>query len=104
MGGLKKKTMSSSDKNSSQASDGKPQKKEEKSSKPLQKTKVSVLIDENSGLKTLQGMKSITIQNIAKIMGIKISVANSFIKSLESKGTVKLVGGYSGHRIYTLNK
>ncbi len=104
MGGMKKKNVGSSDKSSNQGPDVKPQKKDEKSSKPLQKTKVSVLIDENSGLKTLQVMKSITVQNIAKTMGIKISVANSFIKSLESKGVVKLVGGYSGHRIYTLVK
>lgn len=104
MGGSKKKASSSSSKNSSQTPDSKPQKKEEKPSKPLQKTKVSVLIDENSGLKAIQGMKSITIQNLAKLLGIKISVANSFIRSLESKGTVKLIGGYSGHRIYALSK
>ena len=29
----------------------------------------------------------------------KISVANSFLRSLESKGILRPIGGYSGHRI-----
>jgi small subunit ribosomal protein S25e len=45
-------------------------------------------------------MKSITCQALARNVGVKISVANSFIKSLEERGVVKAVGGYSGHRVY----
>ena len=47
-------------------------------------------------------MKPITSQSLARSMGVKISIANSFLRSLESKGVVKTIGGYSGHRIYEL--
>jgi small subunit ribosomal protein S25e len=49
-------------------------------------------------------MKAITPQELARNAGVKISVANAFIKSLESKGIVKCVGGYSGHKVYQLVK
>jgi small subunit ribosomal protein S25e len=51
-------------------------------------------------MKATSSMKSITIQSVAKVANVKISVANAFIKSLEAKGIVKKVGGYSGHRVY----
>ena len=47
-------------------------------------------------------MKAITTQSVARNIGVKISVANAFIKSLEAKGIVKAEGGYSGHRVYQL--
>jgi small subunit ribosomal protein S25e len=49
-------------------------------------------------------MKAITIQSYARSAGVKISVANAFIKSAESKGIVRNAGGYSGHRVYELVK
>lgn len=69
-------------------------------SKPQQKQKLSVLIEENQSLKAIDAMKVITVQNVARTLGVKISVANNFIKNLENKNIVKNVGGYSGHRIY----
>ena len=51
-------------------------------------------------MKAIAGMRAITIQSVAKVANVKISVANSFIKSLEARGLVKKVGGYSGHRVY----
>jgi small subunit ribosomal protein S25e len=74
--------------------------KEEKKSKPQQKAKLAVVLEESQGMKAISGMKAITIQSVAKTAGVKISVANSFVKSLEAKGLVRKIGGYSGHRIY----
>jgi small subunit ribosomal protein S25e len=74
--------------------------KEEKKSKPQQKAKLAVVLEESQGMKAISGMKAITVQSVAKTAGVKISIANSFIKSLEAKGLVRKVGGYSGHRIY----
>ncbi|WP_415282377.1 MarR family transcriptional regulator [Candidatus Nitrososphaera sp. FF02] len=73
--------------------------KEEKK-KPQQKARLAVTIDENQGMKAIQSMKAITVQSVAKAAGVKISVANSLIRTLEAKGVVKKVGGYSGHRVY----
>jgi small subunit ribosomal protein S25e len=47
-------------------------------------------------------MKAITPQGFARASGVKVSVANSYIKSLESKGIIRNVGGYSGHKVYRL--
>lgn len=111
MGGMKKKPVGSTDKATntaaSPAGDTKTGKKEDLKkvgAKPQQKQKLSVFVEESQGIKALQGMKAITIQSFARASGVKISVANGFVKSLEAKGLVKNVGGYSGHRVYKLEK
>jgi small subunit ribosomal protein S25e len=105
MGGNKKKPAGTSDK-SAQAGPGQTESKstteKKTSSKPQQKQKLAVTIEESQGMKAVQGMKAITMQGVARNIGVKISVANAFIKSLEAKGVVKAEGGYSGHRIYHL--
>jgi small subunit ribosomal protein S25e len=110
MGGNKQKTaVGASDKANAntQVSDTKSSKKEDSKkigSKQQQRQKLSVLVEEPQGLKLLQSMKAITIQSYARSAGVKISVANAFIKSAESKGIVRNVGGYSGHKVYELVK
>lgn len=107
MGGNKKKPTSSSDKGAQTGPGGaeiKPAEEKKKTPKPQQKQKLAVVVEENAGMKAINGMKSITSQSLARNVGVKISVANSFIKSLEVKGVVKAVGGYSGHRVYQIVK
>lgn len=107
MGGNKKKPSGSSDKGAQTGPGGaeiKPADEKKKTPKPQQKQKLAVIVEENAGMKAIQGMKSITSQALARNVGVKISVANSFIKSLEAKGIVKPVGGYSGHRVYQVIK
>ena len=53
-------------------------------------------------MKAIQGMKAITAQSVARNIGVQVSVANAFIKSLEARGIVKAEGGHSGHRVYHL--
>lgn len=102
MGGNKNKPAAKQDKGTvtGPAGEIKPAAKEEKKGKPQQKAKLAVVLEEPAGMKAISGMKSITIQSVAKTASVKISVANEFVKSLEAKGLVKKVGGYSGHRIY----
>jgi len=108
MGGNKKKPVGSSDKTAQVGPGGaeiKPASEEKKKApKPQQKQKLAVMVEEPAGMKALQGMKSITTQALARNIGVKISVANAFIKSLEQKGTIRSVGGYSGHKVYQLVK
>ena len=47
-------------------------------------------------------MRAVTTQALARSIGVKVSVANNFIKMLESKEAIKQSGGYSGHRIYKM--
>jgi len=104
MGGNKKKPTQS---NTSKNQDNKETKKEESkksSSKNPQKQKLSVLIEENQGMKAIKSMKAITTHGLARTLGVKISVANNFIKNLENKHIIKNIGGYSGHRVYQNQK
>ena len=105
MGGVKKKTLSSSKATGQQPSDGtnKPKKDETKPQIKSQRHKYSVIIEDINDVSILKGMKAITIQSISKVLGVKISIANNYIRNLESKGTVKFIGGYSGHKVYSLN-
>jgi small subunit ribosomal protein S25e len=108
MGGNKKKPVGSSDKTAQVGPGGaeiKPASDEKKKApKPQQKQKLAVYVEEPAGMKAIQGMKAITPQGLARNIGVKISVANTFIRSLEQKGMIKWVGGYSGHRVYQLVK
>jgi small subunit ribosomal protein S25e len=101
MGGNKKKpTQSNASKSQDNKNTNKEDTKKTTTSKPQQKQKLSVLIEENSGLKAISSMKAITVQGLARNLGVKISVANNYIKNLENKNVIRNVGGFSGHKIY----
>jgi small subunit ribosomal protein S25e len=101
MGGNKKKpTQSNASKSQENKNTNKEDSKKSSTSKPQQKQKLSVLIEENQGIKTIGSMKAITVQGVARNLGVKISVANNFLKNLENKNIIKNVGGFSGHKIY----
>src|SRR5688500_20305647 len=109
MGGVKKRPVGSSAKNkdsttasSYNQAQSQTQKKEDSKKSSGGRQKLSVAIEETAGRKALQNMKAITVQALARNLGVKISVANSFIRNMETRGSVKLAGGYSGHRIYQL--
>ena len=51
-------------------------------------------------MKFVKNAKVITIQELARHLGVKISASNTFLKKLANDGTVKKVGGFSGHHIY----
>jgi small subunit ribosomal protein S25e len=101
MGGVKKRPVGSSDKGASNpASEEKKPESKKTSTKPVSKQKSTVLLDEGQAMKSLRTLRAITSQALARATGVKISVANAFLRSLETKGVVKLIGGYSGHKIY----
>jgi small subunit ribosomal protein S25e len=103
MGGVKKKTLSSSKSTGQQPSEGtnKQKKNDPKPQIKSQKHKSSVLIEDINDVSILKGMKAITVQSISKVLGVKISIANNYLRNLESKGMLKLIGGYSGHKVYS---
>ena len=103
MGGVKKKTLSSSKSTEQQPSEGtnKLKKNDPKPQIKSQKHKSSVLIEDINDVSILKGMKAITVQSISKVLGVKISIANNYLRNLESKGMLKLIGGYSGHKVYS---
>ena len=98
MGGAKKPTAAKTDKPAG-SKDSKKGKKDKGEGGP-KKAEITVMVNEQQAMKIIQGAKVITVQDLARQTGVKISAANRFLKESAEKGTVKRVGGYSGHHLY----
>jgi len=98
MGGGKKPTAAKKDK-SENTKDSKKSKKDKGEGGP-RKAEIVVLVNEQQAMKIIQNSKVITVQDLARQTGIKISAANAFLRESADKGVVKRVGGYSGHHLY----
>ena len=98
MGGSKNKSPAQKDK--SQKKDAGPKKSQKSEKSNVAKTGLSVIIDESKATKYINATKVITVQDLARQTDVKISEANSFLKKLLKEGTVKRIGGFSGHHLY----
>lgn len=102
MGGSKNKSPAQKEK--SQKSEvekkGGTKKKGKDKSKREPKSEISVIVDEPQAMKFIKSSKVVTVQELSRQTGVKISAANAFLIKLLQKGDVKRVGGYSGHHIY----
>ena len=101
MGGSKKTSPAKQDKaqNSKDTKDTKKGRKDKGESGP-RKAEVTVMVNEKEAMKIIQGSKVLTVHDLARQTGVKISAANAFLIDSTKKGLVKRVGGYSGHHIY----
>lgn len=101
MGGAKKKSPAQAEK-SQQAEatkkEGGSKKGEKKEQK--QKTNISVIIDGEQALNFIKNSKVFTVQELSRQSNVKVSTANAFLQNLLKQGSIKRIGGYSGHRIY----
>jgi len=105
MGGAKKKSPAQQEKSQTDDSSKKPDlkkkgKKKEKSAEGSTKAEITVIVNEEQAMKYIKSTKVITIQDLSRQTGVKISAANAFLKKLVKEGIVKRIGGYSGHHIY----
>ena len=98
MGGVKKKPLSAVEK----ALRRKERRLAEKEKKEKVERAVSLDVSEEEVLKVLRSLKAITVYGVARSLGVRASVANSLIRSLEAKGVVTKVGGWSGHYVWKL--
>jgi small subunit ribosomal protein S25e len=112
MGGTKKKTLASMEKtqddNANSAAGGGDDKgktkKVEKTKVVGERKRVDVLqprMNDQELMKSLASLKAITIYGAARSLAVNAAVAKLVLSSLESKGLVKRVGGFSGHYIWT---
>ena len=74
--------------------------KKDKGESGVRKAEITVILNEQQAMKIIQNSKVITVQDLARQSGVKISAANAFVKQSTVKGIVKKVGGYSGHHLY----
>ncbi len=102
MGGSKNKSPAQKEKSQKSETDkkGGTKKKGKDKSKREPKSEISVIVNEPQAMKFIKSSKVVTVQELSRQTGVKISAANAFLLKLLQKGDVKRVGGYSGHHIY----
>ncbi len=79
--------------------DSKKGKKDKVGSGP-KKAEITVFVNEQEATKIVKNSKVITVHELARQTGVKVSAANVFLKESLKKGIIKRVGGFSGHYIY----
>lgn len=105
MGGAKKKSpaqqqKSQTDEATKTSGEKKKGKKKDKSESGSSKAEITVIVNEEQAMKFIKNTKVITVQELARHLGVKISASNTFLKKLSKEGSIKRVGGFSGHHIY----
>jgi small subunit ribosomal protein S25e len=106
MGGSKKQSPAQAEKKQSSddakksGTKSKKGKKDDKGEEKSVKTEIRVILTDDQAMKAIKGAKVITVQDLARQTGVKISTANAYLKKSLQNGTVKKVGGHSGHHIY----
>jgi ribosomal protein S25 len=103
MGGTKKRSITSEEKAQAkgaeeQAAKAKSEKKGGRS--PKHEEYKDRVRDEKEALNQLKTAKSLTLYSVAKALGVTASASNQFLRTLESKGLIVKVGGFSSHFIY----
>lgn len=100
MGGAKKKSPAQAEK--SQQAEAAKKEGSKKGEKKDQKSKssISVIIDETQTMNFIKNSKVFTVQEVSRQAGVKVSAANAFLHKLLQNGSIKRIGGYSGHHIY----
>ena len=106
MGGAKKQSPAQAEKKqATEASKkagtkSKKGKKDDRGEEKSVKADVRVILKDEQAMKIIKGAKVITVQELARQTGVKVSTANAYLKKSLLNGTVKRIGGHSGHHIY----
>jgi len=101
MGGAKRRSPAQQEKAQTSEAEKKAGTKSKKGGKKeSRKTEIRVILNEQEANDFIKNSKCFTVHEFARDSGVKTSTANAFlVKSLQG-GSVKRVGGYSGHYIY----
>jgi len=100
MGGSKNKSPAQKEKSQKDDAVKKSDKKGKKEESGSPKAEITVILTDEQASKVLKSSKVITVQELARRTGVKISAANVYLKKLLQSGAVKKIGGHSGHHIY----
>jgi small subunit ribosomal protein S25e len=105
MGGSKNKSPAQKEKSQKEepgkkSGDKKKSKKGSKSEGGSKKAVISVIVNDENAMKFIKSAKVVTVQELSRQMGVKISAANAYLLKLMQNGSVKRIGGHSGHHIY----
>ncbi len=113
MGGVKKKSMASMEKQQDSQEEGQAPAQQQKGKKtkekaaPQQQKRLPFLaprMSEADMVKTLAPLKAITLFSASRALGVNASIASSALKDLERKNLIAKVGGFSGHFVWAVVK
>ncbi|NIP62961.1 MAG: MarR family transcriptional regulator [Nitrosopumilaceae archaeon] len=99
MGGAKKKSPAQQEKSQETKTSESKKKRSEKDGGGS-KAEIIVTLNDSQAAKVLKGTKAITVSELAKQTGVKLSAANKYLVNAAKEGKVKYVAGHSGHRVY----
>lgn len=113
MGGVKKKSLASMEKQQESQDAGQQQaaptpkgkKAKEQKAAPQQKKQLAFLpptLSDPELLKSLTPLKAITVHNASRALGVNASIAAGVLRDLETKSLIRKAGGFSGHAIWAV--
>ena len=111
MGGVKKKSLASMEKNQDSQSAGEEQapakgkKTKEQKGAPQQKRQLAFLppaMSDAEMVKSLTPLKAITINTASRALGVNASIASQVLRELEAKQLLVRAGGFSGHGVWAV--
>lgn len=65
-----------------------------------QKAEITVILTNKQAYRFIKNAKVITAPELARQTGVKTSAANRYLKDAVKAGSIKRVGGFSGHWLY----
>jgi ribosomal protein S25 len=112
MGGVKKKSLASMEKQ--QESEGEEQapgqaekgKKTKEKAAPQQQKRLPFLAPRMTDaeiLKALAPLKAVTLYSASRALGVNASIAAGVLRNLESRNLIARSGGFSGHFVWTVS-
>ncbi|MBI3858777.1 MAG: hypothetical protein HY296_00840 [Thaumarchaeota archaeon] len=111
MGGTKKKSLASMEKQQESADEQKDaaqpkgKKAKEQKAAPQQQKKLAFLppkMTDAEMVKALAPLKAITVYTASRALGVNASIASNVLRGLESKQMLKRSGGFSGHAVWAV--
>jgi len=113
LGGVKKKSLASMEKQQ-ESQDTEQQegttpkgKKGKEKAAPQQQKRLPFLAPKTSEtdlLRSLVPLKAITVYTASRALGVNASIATALLKELESKSLIRKVGGFSGHTVWAVGQ
>lgn len=73
--------------------------RKDKGQGPL-KAEITVILTDKQAYRFIKNAKVITAPELARQTGVKTSAANRYLKDAVKAGSIKRVGGFSGHWLY----
>ncbi len=100
MGGSKNKSPAQKERSQGAKRSDTKRQKQDKGAQGPQRAAITVSLTAGQAAKAMRISKAVTVHDLARQTGVKMSAANAFLRRSVADGTVVRVGGRSGHYVY----